>query len=217
MPDTPLIKGLFQSQMDVVTCVDILSGEKLSEEKLIEKQLIEEKLSRNNEKSKEKESKFNPEISGKKVIVLGGGMTGLVTADYIAAKGNEVYVLNRKKSFAEEMSANDRYYLRENLKKKGVTLYKNVVIESFTARGVKFHIKNNESSFIDKSSFVNQSSFIDECDMVVISEKHISIRDIKKFEPITRAEFHFIGDAKSPRHLMYCVSEAEEIARASAT
>jgi len=184
MPDMPLIKGLFQSQMDVVTSVDILSGSRPD-----------------NEMTENENSSVDPESSGKKVIVLGGGMAGLITADYIAAKGNEVYVLNRKKSFAEEMSANDRYYLRESLKKNGVTLYKNVAIESFTPRGVKFHIKNGDPSSIDG------------CDMVVISEKQTSIRDIKKFESMTQAEFHFIGDAKSPRHLMYCISEAEEIAR----
>lgn len=184
MPDMPLIKGLFQSQMDVVTSVDVLKDD----------------TSNDSEKEKE-EAKTASDMSGKKVIVIGGGMTGLITADYIAAQGNEVHVLNRKKSFAEEMSANDRYYLRESLKKKGVTLYKNTVIDSFTARGVNFHIKNSDSCSIS------------ECDMVVISEKYTPIRDIKKFESMTPADFHFIGDAKSPRHLMYCISEAEEIAR----
>ncbi|MBF0229035.1 MAG: FAD-dependent oxidoreductase [Desulfamplus sp.] len=185
MPDMPIIKGLFQSKMDVVTSVDILEDSNQIEQT----------------------QNVNAKQSVKRVIVLGGGMTGLITADYIASKGNEVYVLNRKKSYAEEMSANDRYYLRENLKKKGVVLYKNVSIEKFTPCGVEFHIKKGDS--IKDAENVS----IDGCDMVVISEKHISIRDIKKFEPLTNAEFHFIGDAKSPRHLMYCISEAEEIAR----
>ena len=185
MPDMPMVKGLFQSEMEVVTSVDILDSD----------------TSQDKEKSSEPDNDVSKNISGKRVIVLGGGMTGLITADYIAAKGNEVHVLNRKKSYAEEMSANDRYYLRESLKKKGVTLYKNVAIDQFTARGVECHIKDG------------QSVSIDSCDMVVISEKHISIKDMKKFESVTSAEFHFIGDAKSPRHLMYCISEAEEIAR----
>jgi len=189
MPDMPLIKGLFQSQMDVVTSVDILSDNRSDSS-------AADSLTDENE-----EVKPDSAISGKKIIVLGGGMTGLITADYIASKGNEVHVLNRKKSFAEEMAANDRYYLRESLKNHGVRLYKNVAIESFSPRGVSFHIKNGEPSSIDG------------CDMVVISEKHISIRDIRKLESMTQAEFHFIGDAKSPRHLMYCISEAEEIAR----
>ncbi|MBF0572952.1 MAG: FAD-dependent oxidoreductase [Desulfamplus sp.] len=191
MPDMPMIKGLFQSKMDVVTSVDILDRNR----------------DNNTTNSNIEDRASDSMISGKKVIVLGGGMTGLITADYIASKGNEVYVLNRKKSYAEEMSANDRYYLRESLKKKGVVLYKNVSIEKFTSCGVEFHIKKGDS--IKDAETVS----IDGCDMVVISEKHISIRDMKKFETLTKAEFHFIGDAKSPRHLMYCISEAEEIAR----
>ncbi|MBF0467859.1 MAG: FAD-dependent oxidoreductase [Desulfamplus sp.] len=212
MPDMPLVKGLFQSQMDVVTSVDILSADERIDSHYADTRADKSTgdVFADNQKMADRtvgsaadnqDVGLDPDLSGKKVIVLGGGMTGLVTADYIAARSNEVHVLNRKKSFAEEMSANDRYYLRENLKKKGVTLYKNVAIDSFTARGVKFHIKNGESCSIEG------------CDMVVISEKHISIRDIKKLEPLTQADFHFIGDAKSPRHLMYCISEAEEIAR----
>ncbi|MBF0411516.1 MAG: FAD-dependent oxidoreductase [Desulfamplus sp.] len=199
MPDMPMIKGLFQSKMDVVTSVDILE---------------ESNQNSSTNESQNKNSIDDSKKAGKRVIVIGGGMTGLIAADYIAAKGNEVYVLNRKKSYAEEMSANDRYYLRESLKKRGVTLYKNVAIDRFTGDGVEFHITKNQAA--DKEEQVSKeetSLSIDKCDMVVISEKHISIRDIKKFESLTKAEFHFIGDAKSPRHLMYCISEAEEIAR----
>ena len=47
---------------------------------------------------------------------------------------------------------------------------------------------------------------------VVISEKQVPIKDAKELEKKVRAGFHVIGDAKSPRHLMYCISEAEEIA-----
>ncbi|MCF6248189.1 MAG: NAD(P)/FAD-dependent oxidoreductase [Desulfobacula sp.] len=167
MPEMPVIKGLFQTKMDLVTNVDVISG---------------------------------TERVGEKVIVLGGGMTGLITADFLADQGKEVVVLNRKKSFAEEMSSNDRYYLRERLKKGNVVLYKKVSIKAFTDNGVTFKANGEDISL---SGFTS----------VVISEKHSPIRDAKKLEKKTKASFHFIGDAKSPRHLMYCISEAEEIAR----
>jgi len=167
MPDMPVIKGLFQTKMDLVTNVDVISGK---------------------------------EQVGKNVIVLGGGMTGLITADFLAEQGKQVVVLNRKKSFAEEMSSNDRYYLRERLKKGNVSLYKNVSIKQFTDDGVVFKANGDEKTL---------TGF----DSVVISEKQSSIRDAKKFEKKVKAKFHLIGDAKSPRHLMYCISEAEEIAR----
>ena len=167
LPEMPMIKGLFQSDMAVVTNVDLLKGN---------------------------------EAAGDRVIVLGGGMTGLVTADFLADQGKEVVVLNRKKSFAEEMSSNDRYYLRERLNLNNVVLYKNVSIQSFTSNGVEFKTQGEKMGL---------AGF----DTVVLSEKHQSIQDIKKFEKDSRASFHLIGDAKTPRHLMYCISEAEEIAR----
>ena len=42
-------------------------------------------------------------ITGDRVIILGGGQAGLVTADFLAEKGREVALLNRKRHFAEEM------------------------------------------------------------------------------------------------------------------
>lgn len=167
LPDMPVIKGLFQTKMDLVTNVDVISGK---------------------------------EQVGDKVIVLGGGMTGLITADFLAEQGKQVIVLNRKKSFAEEMSSNDRYYLRERLKKGNVSLYKNVSVQQFTDDGVVFKTNGKEMTLTN-------------FDSVVISEKQRPIRDAKKLEKKTTAKFHLIGDAKSPRHLMYCISEAEEIAR----
>jgi len=166
LPDMPVIKGLFQTDMGLITNVDLLRGK---------------------------------EKPGDKVIVLGGGMSGLIIADFLADQGIQVVVLNRKKSFAEEMSSNDRYYLRERLKKGKVGLYKNVAVQAFTDDGAIF---KSDGETITLTGF----------DTVVISEKQLPIRDAKKLEKNTSAKFHFIGDAKSPRHLMYCVSEAEEIA-----
>jgi 2,4-dienoyl-CoA reductase-like NADH-dependent reductase (Old Yellow Enzyme family)/thioredoxin reductase len=167
LPDMPVIKGLFQTKMGLITNVDLLRGR---------------------------------DKPGEKIIVLGGGMTGLITADFLADQGKQVVVLNRKKSFAEEMSSNDRYYLRERLKKGKVALYKNAAIQKFTDDGAVFNSNG-------------QTIILEGFDTVVISEKQQPIRDAKKLEKNTPARFHFIGDAKSPRHLMYCISEAEELAR----
>ena len=141
-------------------------------------------------------------VSGaKKVIVLGGGMTGLITADTLAEKGCEVVVLNRRKRFAEEMSSNDRYYLRERLKKNGVKLYKRVSVQKVSGDGVFFTSQGEDH---EMSGF----------DTVVISEKHQPVREAKALEKSPGAVFHIIGDAKDPRHLMYCIAEGEETGRA---
>jgi 2,4-dienoyl-CoA reductase-like NADH-dependent reductase (Old Yellow Enzyme family)/thioredoxin reductase len=168
LPKMPVIKGLFKTQMQLLTGVDVLSD-------------------------------VSQIDMSHKIIVLGGGMTGLITADFLADQNKEVVVLNRQKSYATEMSSNDRYYLREQLKKHKVTLYKNVSIKQFTDDGVAFRTKTD-------------AIILTGVDTVVISEQYEAIRDAKKLEKESRATFHLIGDAKTPRHLMYCISEAQELA-----
>ena len=55
---------------------------------------------------------------GFRVLVWGGNQAGLVLADHREG-AKSVMILNRREHFAEEMSSNDRYYLRERLKRGG--------------------------------------------------------------------------------------------------
>jgi hypothetical protein len=68
-----------------------------------------------------------------------------------------------------------------------VTLYKNVSAKRFTNDGAVFNVKGRE---IILTGF----------DAVVISEKQSSIRDAENLEK------------KAGTHLIYCISEAEELA-----
>jgi len=167
LPEMPIIKGLFQTKMELMTVTDVMAGEA---------------------------------EAGEKVIVLGGGQAGMVLADFLAEKGKEVALLNRKPHFGEEMSANDRFYLRERLKRDSVKLYKKVSVQAFSADGVTFRSDNTP---------VTLQGF----DTVVLSEKMNSVRDAMQILKGRDAEVHLIGDAKTPRSLMFCMSEAEEIAR----
>ncbi len=139
-------------------------------------------------------------IVGDRVIVLGGGQAGLVTADFLAEKGREVAVLNRKRHFAEEMSSNDRFYLRERLKRPTVHLFKQVAVKSFTDDGAVFTSAGNP---------VTLEGF----DTVVVAEAMTSVREAKQLLDRSDLDVHVIGDAKSPRNLMLAQSEAEEIGR----
>jgi 2,4-dienoyl-CoA reductase-like NADH-dependent reductase (Old Yellow Enzyme family)/thioredoxin reductase len=166
MPDMPIIKGLFKTDMDLCTVTEVLEGK----------------------------------IVGDRVIVLGGNQAGLVLADFLAEKGKEVVVLNRRRHFAEEMSANDRFYLRERLKTADIKLYKQVAIKSFSPRGVIFTHKGLDET-------------LDGYDAVVVAEAMTPVREAKNILKKRNVEVHVIGDAKSPRNLMLSQSEAEEIGR----
>jgi 2,4-dienoyl-CoA reductase-like NADH-dependent reductase (Old Yellow Enzyme family)/thioredoxin reductase len=139
-------------------------------------------------------------ITGDRVVVLGGGQAGLVTADYLAEKGREVAVLNRKRHFAEEMASNDRFYLRERLKRESVHLFKQVNVRAFTDDGVIFTSAGNP---------VTLAGY----DTVVVAEAMTSVRDAKPMLDRRKIDVYVIGDAKSPRNLMLAQSEAEEIGR----
>ncbi|BBO82939.1 NADH oxidase [Desulfosarcina ovata subsp. sediminis] len=140
-------------------------------------------------------------ITGDRVIILGGGQAGLVTADFLVEKGREVAVLNRKRHFAEEMSSNDRFYLRERLKGDRVHLYKQVAVKAFLDDGVEFTTGGRP---------VTLEGF----DTVVVAEAMAPVRDARQMLDGRDLDIHVIGDAKEPRNLMLAQSEAEEIARA---
>ncbi len=137
--------------------------------------------------------------TGNKVIVLGGGQAGLIGADYLACKGKVVTVLNRGSHFAEEMSSNDRYYLRERLKKGNVTLHKDVKSIVFSDQGVSFNCHGRRFE-------------LKGYDTVVVAENMRSLRETANLLKGKDIELHIIGDARSPRHLMYAIEEGEQMA-----
>lgn len=141
------------------------------------------------------------EAVGPRVLVLGGGVAGLTTADLLAEQGaEEVVVLNRDGHFAPEISANDRTNLRERLKRPSVRLYKNVVIEDFRPQGLDFR---------SGSQRISLDGFTD----LVIAEGRRSLRgpaDLCKGRGI---EVFVIGDAKGPRSLLESQTEADEVGR----
>ncbi len=143
---------------------------------------------------------LNGRIVGDRVIILGGGQAGLTTADFLAEKGRTVAVLNRRRHFAEEMSSNDRFYLRERLKRDSVRLYKRVAVKSFTDDGVAF-------------TSAGEPMTLTGFDTVVVAEALTPVRDARRLFERRGLPVHIIGDAKSPRNLMLAQSEAEEIAR----
>jgi NADPH-dependent 2,4-dienoyl-CoA reductase/sulfur reductase-like enzyme len=139
-------------------------------------------------------------ITGDRVLILGGGQAGLVTADFLAEKGIAVAVLNRKRHFAEEMSSNDRFYLRERLKRDCVQLFKQVSVKTFTHDGVVF---------TSAGELVTLADF----DTVVVAEAMTPVRDAKQMLDTRGVDVYLIGDAKTPRNLMLAQSEAEETGR----
>ncbi len=136
----------------------------------------------------------------RKAIIIGGGQAGLVLADELAEKGKTVAVLHRGAHFASEMSANDRFYLRERLKRPSVALYKKVTVRAFTEDGVFFKHSGGDARL---------SGF----DTVIVAEGGEPVREALPLLKGIKCPVQVIGDAKAARHLMFAIAEGEEAAR----
>ncbi len=136
-------------------------------------------------------------LASEKAVILGGNQIGLFLADYLAEKGKKIIVLHRGSHFAEEMAANDRFYLRERLKKNNVKLYKNVSVKEILENGVIFNQLGKEEK-------------LEGFDSLIISEKMRSIKDTKELFERKNIKTHIIGDAASPRNIMFAIAEGEE-------
>lgn len=139
-------------------------------------------------------------MAGDRILVLGGGQSALMLADYLAEAGKTVTVLNRGRHFAAEMSSNDRFYLRERLNRHGVKMYKNVGVDGFEPGGVRFRSGD-------------QTYEMDGIDALVVSEGMTPIRQARSLFKGRDLDVHLIGDAREARNLMLAISEGEEIAR----
>jgi hypothetical protein len=98
------------------------------------------------------------------------------------------------------MSANDRFYLRERLKRDSVTLLKGVTIHRVHGDAVEITVSGD-------------SLTLDGLDSLVVAEAMASVREASRLLKKRAVAVHVIGDAKTPRNLMLGLAEADEIAR----
>jgi len=78
------------------------------------------------------------DLKNKKIVVVGAGMTGLETAEYLAEKGNEVEIIEMSKKIGAGIYTSVRYDVTSRLRKYGVKIHtQRKLIE---VEGKKVHI-----------------------------------------------------------------------------
>jgi 2,4-dienoyl-CoA reductase-like NADH-dependent reductase (Old Yellow Enzyme family)/pyruvate/2-oxoglutarate dehydrogenase complex dihydrolipoamide dehydrogenase (E3) component len=74
-------------------------------------------------------------VTGKKVLVAGGGMVGCETADLLASYGRKVTIVEMLPEIASDMVPGPRYHLLKRLDEQKVNIVTSCSIERFTADG----------------------------------------------------------------------------------
>lgn len=128
---------------------------------------------------------------GKKVLVIGAGLVGCETADYLAERGFDVSVVEAKDQIAGDIIGEHRIYLLKSFEENHVKTYVNEPVEEIFADGVK-------TANMDLRGF----------DSVVLA---LGSSSYQPFADGIVKEQYVIGDAVRARRAIDALREAREI------
>jgi 2-enoate reductase len=135
---------------------------------------------------------------GKNAVILGGGLVGCETAEFLAGKGKKVTIVSESPRLAKEMVPLLRAPLLSRLRDKGVDMFANVTIEEVSESGVQVISEEGDKRTIA-------------ADTVVIAKGYKPNRELYDAIKGKVPEIHIAGDSKEPRTILAAVSEGFNI------
>jgi 2,4-dienoyl-CoA reductase-like NADH-dependent reductase (Old Yellow Enzyme family)/thioredoxin reductase len=137
---------------------------------------------------------------GDKVVIVGGGLVGCETADYLTQQGKEVTIVEMLRHTARDIGPAARYFLRRRLAEKGIKILTSTTVQEIIDGGIK--VNSSEGSYI-----------LGPVDTVVIATGAESVNELgPKMKDIV-PEIYVIGDAAKPGKILAAVEPAAELAR----
>ena len=137
-------------------------------------------------------------FTGQRFAIVGGGMLGLETAEYLAVQGNGVTVLKRYETIGRSIEPLYRDYLLRDLKEHGVEIVTRVEVKAIQAEGVLVRDQVEEERVVP-------------ADRVVLARGATPSNELahalQDLGPIV------IGDAAQPRKIINAVEEGYLAAR----
>jgi pyruvate/2-oxoglutarate dehydrogenase complex dihydrolipoamide dehydrogenase (E3) component len=137
--------------------------------------------------------------AGKHAVVIGGGLVGMETADYLCQKGTEVTLVEVLKQSPVLKITSHGYMLHTRLREAGCQLLFNITVK-----------KIEESSVTILSD--NREEILSPVDQVVIAIGLKPNDELKKILQEKKIRYFIIGDALQPRRI---IEATEEGARAA--
>lgn len=137
--------------------------------------------------------------TGPKAVILGGGMVGCETAQFLAARGIRVTVLEMLEKLASDMLPRSRELEVDKLRLAGVGFYTNMKAEEITAKGVKATRKGETIFF--------------EADTVILAVGMAADNALAQELQSKGEKVYLIGDAAQPRKIVDAVYEGARVGR----
>ena len=86
--------------------------------------------------------------AGKNVVIIGGGMVGVETADYLSAFGKNVTVVEMLDQVAVEAETNSKYFLMQRIARQGVKLITEAHVQEIGEKEVRIALKSGEERIL---------------------------------------------------------------------
>ena len=138
-------------------------------------------------------------LSGQKVLIVGGGMVGLETAEYLLTQNRQSTVVEMMDKAGEGLTASIQYFIFKALKEGNVDILTNTKVDKFTKDGAACSTPSGE---------VKLTGY----DMVILaigSKAYNPLEDKLKGKV---KSIHLIGDALKPRRIVDAVEEGARLA-----
>lgn len=136
--------------------------------------------------------------AGKKVLIVGGGMVGAETADYLGAYGSQVTIIEMRNEVAADVNFVIRLSLMRRLKEYGVVFLTDAVVKLLIDDGVVYKCNGEE---------IGLSGF----DSIVLALGTKSYNPLEHEITGLVSDIRVIGDAVNARKVLDATREAAEL------
>ena len=135
---------------------------------------------------------------GNKVLIIGGGMVGCETADFLGEYGTEITIVEMLPQIAQDVVFNVNYHLQKRLSDYGVKFAVNTKVKEILEDSV---MAEKDGTDIELGPF----------DSIILAVGFTSINDLES-QLKDKVEVHVIGDAKEPRKALEAIFEGSQVA-----
>jgi pyruvate/2-oxoglutarate dehydrogenase complex dihydrolipoamide dehydrogenase (E3) component len=142
---------------------------------------------------------LSTEEIGDNVLVIGGGLVGSETADYLSSKGKNVTIVEMLGHIAEGIGPAALFFLRNRLKEKQVKIMTRTTVKSIADDGVVVETASGEKR-------------LGPFDTIVLAVGATAVNDLEEQAKDLVPEVYVIGDAAKPGKIFAAVEEAAEVA-----
>jgi NADPH-dependent 2,4-dienoyl-CoA reductase/sulfur reductase-like enzyme len=141
-------------------------------------------------------------LAGKKavgeiVVIIGGGQIGCETADFLAAMGKKVTIVEILNDVAIDMGPLARAPLLKRLREKGVGIYTNATVEEINERGVLAKVDSKIISL--------------DAEGIILATGSKSNGELAKQLAMEIGELYVIGDCAEPRKVYDAIHEGFQV------